>query len=222
VGLLSRFWTRTPAAFDHWAATYEREAAAMIESRGYSYCWLGSEITNALGVAAEALVLEVGTGPGNLGVHVAEAARQVSILGVDISLEMISLAKSRGVYGCVARASFEHLPFETDEFDGLFSAFVLHSVRRQVHALSEVRRVVKPGGPVVLIDLCPARGRQLAAAAAGFLHSLNREHGAPAIYRPVEAYVRMALEVGFEIAGLRPLGRPRAYQHYMLTMRNTK
>jgi ubiquinone/menaquinone biosynthesis C-methylase UbiE len=46
----------------------------------------------------------------------------------------------------------EHLPFQTHSFDGAFATLVFCSVESPTEAFAELRRVVRPGGTVVLLE----------------------------------------------------------------------
>lgn len=56
----------------------------------------------------------------------------------------------------------EHLPFRDASFDGVFSAYVFRNVDSVPATLSEVNRVLRPGGRAVIIDLTRPRNAQLA------------------------------------------------------------
>lgn len=215
---VGRLWTGTAEAFDNWASTYEEQAASMLGRRGYGYEQLAQEIASALCLDHAHQVLEIGTGPGNLGAAIAKTGARCAITGLDISLKMATLAESKRVYESVSCASFERLPFANGQFHHVYSAFVLHSVLDQDRALDEIWRVLRPGGLAVLVDLCPVGRSPMLAGMLGYFHSLRREHGAPAYYRPIETYVRLALDRGFEIKTVKPLGHPRKYMHFLLTV----
>ena len=57
-------------------------------------------------------------------------------------------------------APIEELPFADGEFDAALSSFMIHHLPDdlKVRGLTEVRRVLKPGGRIVLVDLKPTKG----------------------------------------------------------------
>lgn len=221
--MMPRFLPRRAAtAFDAWATTYEEDARGMIERRGYTYRRLAYEVLCNLRVGQGARVLEVGTGPGTLGVELLAEHPSVELWGVDISHEMAARAADRGVYRGVGRATFGELPFPNQTFDGLLSTFVLHSVKDQARAFLEVQRVLKTGARAVFVDLCPVARDHVVALALGFFHSISRERGAVGRYRPVEQYLRIALEAGLFIRTVEPIGHPRKYMHFLWTVENPK
>lgn len=110
-------------------------------------------------------VLDVGCGPGALTLR---AARKVGengkTAGIDASPEMIAEArknaakKDREVDFRVA--AIEALPYGDGEFDVVLSSFMLHHLPDDLkdRGLAEVRRVLKPGGRFVAVDIAPGVG----------------------------------------------------------------
>jgi trans-aconitate methyltransferase len=90
-------------------------------------------------------ILDLGCGDGQLTARIAAAGVVVS--GVDASPEMVAAARARGVSSTVAQA--ENLPFADAQFDAVFSNAVLHWVRGQDEMMTEVHRVLRPGGRFV-------------------------------------------------------------------------
>jgi ubiquinone/menaquinone biosynthesis C-methylase UbiE len=110
-------------------------------------------------------VLDVGCGTGDLTLR---AARRVGaegrVAGIDASPDMIKIArrkaakKGRDVDFRVA--PIEDLPFADGEFDAALSSFMIHHLPDdlKLSGLAEVRRVLKPGGRLVVVDLKPGGG----------------------------------------------------------------
>jgi SAM-dependent methyltransferase len=90
-------------------------------------------------------ILDLGCGDGQLTARLAATGAQV--IGVDASEAMVSAARSRGVVADVASA--EKLPYAGASFDAVFSNAALHWVRDHDAMMSEVHRVLKPGGRFV-------------------------------------------------------------------------
>ena len=108
-------------------------------------------------------ILDVGCGTGTLAI---EAKRLVgptgSVHGVDASPEMIKRAnkKAHKADGTVTftRAFAQALPFPDGRFDAVVTTLMLHHLphtARRRCAL-EMRRVLKPGGRVLVVDFVPA------------------------------------------------------------------
>ncbi|MAG34434.1 MAG: ArsR family transcriptional regulator [Deltaproteobacteria bacterium] len=112
-------------------------------------------------VAPGLRVADVGTGTGILALEL--AALGLHVIGVDRSEAMLEGARRK--WEAVAPASPGHiefrrgnahdLPLETDSVDATFAHMVLHSVEEPARAISEMARVVRPGGQVVVVDFLP-------------------------------------------------------------------
>jgi ubiquinone/menaquinone biosynthesis C-methylase UbiE len=114
-------------------------------------------VHEALAVQPGEHILDVGCGPG---FYVAELADRVggqgSVVGVDISAEMLVLARRR----CEAltnvswqEAAATSLPLDSRSFDAAISVQVLEFVKDVDAALAELRRVLRPHGRVVIWDV---------------------------------------------------------------------
>ena len=102
----------------------------------------------AIAEAAPRKVLEVGGGPGELSERIARELG-VEVVMVDSSPRMVDLARERGVDARVG--DVQDLAFEDGEFDCAVAAWMLYHVPDLDCALSELRRVLKPGGRLVAV-----------------------------------------------------------------------
>lgn len=93
-------------------------------------------------------LLEVGCGEGELAAALAKSGWQVSAM--DSSPRMVELACARGV--SALRAALPSLPFSSGRFDCVVVAWVLHylDAAAVAESLKEIRRVLRPGGRIVL------------------------------------------------------------------------
>lgn len=96
------------------------------------------------------LVLEVGAGSGpNLAHYPAES----HVIATEFDEESIVQAKPRSpAHIRLASADIEHLAFPDNVFDAVVATLVFCSVERPAVGLQEVRRVLKPGGQLRLIE----------------------------------------------------------------------
>ena len=86
-------------------------------------------------------------GCGN-GLFTKPLVKENSVTGVDISEEMLKIAKKNGLK--VLRGSVLDLPFKNDSFDIVISAGVVQLFEKADLIASECSRVVKPGGAVLI------------------------------------------------------------------------
>ncbi|MFD4669262.1 class I SAM-dependent methyltransferase [Lentzea sp. NPDC058450] len=153
-------------------------------------------------------VLDVGCGTGNLLRATAKRHAGVELVGVDPDLKMLARAerKLRRANARLDRGFAQELAFPDDSFDVVFSSLMLHHLdsRSQDEMLAEVRRVLKPGGVLVLADL--------ASHGHGHGHGESgHHHGGDAVRQRIEAAgftaeptvlrkLRMFGTIGIEVA----------------------
>lgn len=116
------------------------------------------------------LVLDAGTGTGRFAIYLAQ--RGINVVAMDSSKEMVEIAREKAQReGCQHKIRFivsdiENLPFEDESFDGFCSITVLIHFAYRGCAVSELSRVLKPGGIAVL----DVSNRLLARAYKPFLN----------------------------------------------------
>jgi ubiquinone/menaquinone biosynthesis C-methylase UbiE len=116
-----------------------------------------------------AVVLDVGTGPGVLLVELATLRPDLRLTGVDLSADMISSAQ-RNLRPIADRATAQvanvtSLPFPDDSFDLIVSSLSLHHWDEPEAAVPELARVLRSGGRVHIYDFPFAPFDRLSAAA---------------------------------------------------------
>ena len=104
--------------------------------------------------------LEIGPGPGYLGLEWLMKTNDTMLVGLDISPDMIRMAeKNAADYGFnIERAKYQvndaqKLPFEDNSFEAVFSNASLHEWEVAVSTFNEIHRVLKPGGRYFISDL---------------------------------------------------------------------
>lgn len=127
-------------------------------------------------------LLEVGCGTGALAARIAtELPTRVTC--IDQSERMVALTAGRGIRALVADAG--HLPFDDDTYDAVLAAWMLYHVADLDQTLSEIRRVLRPGGLFIAVtngddhiaDLLAAAGQQQIRS------QFSRENGQAALRR---------------------------------------
>ena len=120
---------------------------------------------------ARGRILEIGFGTGRNLRHYPPTVKRIEAIDPDLDLDRLSMPR-------IARAAIEvdfhhldaaHLPFEEARFDTVVSTFTLCSIPDVVHALGEIRRVLKPGGQFLFLE----HGRAPDPAVARWQDRLN-------------------------------------------------
>ena len=130
--------------FDTIAANYDRMNKLM--TLGLDRCWRRRAAKGLHGN-----VLDVACGTGDMVVSLAEQG--CTVTGVDISEEMLAIAKRKAPQAIYLLAEAEQLPFEDNTFDAVTCAFGVRNFVHLEQGLNEMLRVLKHGGTMVILEL---------------------------------------------------------------------
>ena len=103
--------------------------------------------------------LEIGPGPGYVGLEWLKRCPEAALTGLEISPAMLRMAeKNAAADALAARAEYKEgnclkMPFQDGRFDAVFSNGSLHEWEDPVRAFDEIDRVLKPGGRVLIADM---------------------------------------------------------------------
>jgi ubiquinone/menaquinone biosynthesis C-methylase UbiE len=137
-------------------AFFERVSTEWDDMRSSFY---NADVIDALalhgGVDASARVVDVGTGTGFVAVGL--ASRADSVIGVDNSPAMLTVAAGNVAACGVANVSMvsgeiDRLPLDNDSVDVAVANMVLHHAPDPAAMLTEMARVVRPGGAIAITD----------------------------------------------------------------------
>lgn len=141
--------------FDDTSRHYDRVTAWMCFGTGARY---RRDALRRSGVGAGSRVLDVACGTGQVA---AEALRLVGpdgvVVGVDPSRGMRRVAEARGIRTLEGAA--ERLPVPDGAFDTVVMGYALRHVADLVGAFREMRRALRAGGTVLILEITPPEGR---------------------------------------------------------------
>ena len=168
--------------FEGLPARYDRIGAVM--SFGQDPRWR-SALVQAIDPHPGMRVLDVATGTGMVAFELAR--RGCTVVGIDQSPQMLAVAeaKLRAAGELAGRVSLHHgqaerLPFESESFDALTFTYLLRYVDDRLATLSELARVVRPGGRIGMVEFAVP-----GSPAARWLWRLYTRLGLPLIGRLV-------------------------------------
>ena len=134
-----RVWDKTAPGYDRQITLFER-------------LWFAGG-REWLGARADGRVLEVAIGTGRSLPHY---PADVTITGIELSPAMLAFARQRAAAAgrdvTLREGDAEHLPFGDASFDTVACALSLCTIPSPVAALGEMRRVLVPGGRLLLLD----------------------------------------------------------------------
>jgi ubiquinone/menaquinone biosynthesis C-methylase UbiE len=116
------------------------------------------ELLERAGVQPGHRVLEVGCGPGNLLMQLSRRVPGADLTGIDPDPAALRKARRkaarRGLTVRFTLAYADELPLPDDSLDRVLSSYMLHHLDEepQVAAMREIRRVLRPGGELHVVD----------------------------------------------------------------------
>jgi putative AdoMet-dependent methyltransferase len=186
---------QTRSLFDEWAKSYD---ADLLKEGGplLGYAQSVGAIDDALPIARDSQVLDIGIGSGALARRLADRGAQIT--GIDISDKMLELCRERNPSFELHIGTFNNIPLPDEKFDCVVSGFALHETLppKRSDACAEMARVLKSSGHLCLLDIMFAselamqEARQLIAekwdddedyAIVGDLDTLLRQNGFTAV-----------------------------------------
>lgn len=210
--------------FDQIAERYD--LLNRIMSLGIDRSWRDRAVARLAEVLGEgsARALDVATGTGDLAFLLARAYPQADVIGFDPSSGMLEVAKQKLVKaeadaaGLAERVRFvqgdaQSMPFADGSFDAVTIAFGIRNVPDRPKGLSEMARVLRPGGLLAVLELSEPKGGVMGSLArihvhhvipfVGSLLSGKKEYRylqrSIQAFPPAEAFAEVIAGQGFEV-----------------------
>jgi ubiquinone/menaquinone biosynthesis C-methylase UbiE len=139
-------------------------------------------------------VLDIGCGTGTLAVTLKRRFPSIDVTGIDPDPKALARAARKAARAVVdvqfERAFGDAVPFADGSFDRVFSTMMFHHVPQdeKPRVLAEIRRVLKPGGRLELVDFAAGRPPNLLARLI---------HGSTLVAAGEDRLVNRMLEAGF-------------------------
>lgn len=105
-------------------------------------------------------LLDLATGTGDIAFEAKRANPTATVIGADFALPMMQVGRRNRRWGQSIHwlgADALALPFPDNQFDAVVSGYLVRNVINIPQTLSEQRRVLKPGGRIVILDTTPPR-----------------------------------------------------------------
>jgi SAM-dependent methyltransferase len=125
----------------------ERETSRIYEGRASVQLGL---LAGAVAGGSHPRVLDLGCGDGSLTAMAADATEGALVVGLDWSRPGLASARKQGVVVVLAGLDGEDLPFPNAVFDVVMMNEVVEHLVEIDHAIEEARRVLVPGGHLIL------------------------------------------------------------------------
>lgn len=131
-------------------------------SLGIDNLWRKKAIKCISDIASNPLMLDVASGTGDLAIAALKLNPQ-KVIGIDISTEMLNVGikkiERKGYQNLIElkKGDSENLEFDENTFDGITAAFGVRNFENLNKGLSEMYRVLKPKGKIVILEFSKPR-----------------------------------------------------------------
>lgn len=120
--------------------------------------WNPPHLLALAGIQAGQIALDLGSGPGFWALPMAGiVGSQGQVIALDVSQEMLAalIEQNHLPYVRFMQAELPNIPLPDDSVDFIWAAFVFHEVEPPAAHVIEMRRVLRPGGRIAILDWRP-------------------------------------------------------------------
>ncbi len=136
--------------YDHLAKIYDR--------RWYRYVISTLDFLKQWAkIHPQATVLDIACGTGEFERLLLADSPHQQIVGIDLSSKMLAIAQRKlELYSTVSfkQGSVTDIPVTSEHFDVVVCASAFHYFDQPLQALTEMKRTLKPGGKLIILDWC--------------------------------------------------------------------
>lgn len=128
-----------------------------IISAGQDMKWR-RKVVEVAALPREGALLDIATGTGDIAFEALNRNPTARVIGADFALQMMQVGRRNARFGGSVgwtAADALNLPFADGSFDAVVSGYLMRNVIDISGALAEQRRVLKPGGRIVILDTSP-------------------------------------------------------------------
>ena len=143
------FFSNKKFLFDRWAPSYDWLFPSVF------YRAVHKRLLEYVDLPESANVLDIGCGTGRLLERLATKFPDMQAIGLDLSANMLRVARQSNRYRprlIYVEGKAESLPFADGQFDAVFSTISFLHYLEPKQVLSEIARVLSPGGRFYLVD----------------------------------------------------------------------
>lgn len=114
-------------------------------------------VVSRLAMPKQGRVLDLATGTGDIAALLCDDYPEAYITGGDFSQNMLQFASNRFAEKKIdwQACDANHLPFADQSFDGVTFGYLLRNVDDVPKVLTEIHRILRPGGTIVSLDTTP-------------------------------------------------------------------
>jgi demethylmenaquinone methyltransferase/2-methoxy-6-polyprenyl-1,4-benzoquinol methylase len=178
---MARFAHDEVVPYQHGQLDKKEQVADMFNSIAYRYDFLNRFLSAGIDVwwrkkaiqqlqkIAPEKVLDVATGTGDVAIMTYRMLKPEKITGIDISEGMLELGRKKieklGLSNTIElqKGDSEVIRFEENSFDAITVAFGVRNFQNLEKGLSEMYRVLRPGGKLVVLEFSKSKNKLLSA-----------------------------------------------------------
>ncbi len=154
--------TQVAEMFDNIASAYDFNN--QILSLGIDRIWRNI-LVSTIEKTNPRYILDVATGTGDVAIRLAKKIHSAKVTGIDLSENMLHIGRNKVMDQnltdriILLKGDSEHLDFEDDSFDAITVAFGVRNFETLEKGLSEILRVLKPGGMLGILEFSKPSNR---------------------------------------------------------------